>query len=44
MTSVKVNYSYFPEYTDIFLILNEGEVLFEVLLLEGGWWYGKKER
>ena len=44
MTTVKVNYSYRPEYPDLFLILQEGDIITEVLLLEGGWWYGKKER
>lgn len=44
MTSVKVHSNYIPEYNDIFLTLKEGDILYDVLLLEGGWWYGKKER
>lgn len=44
MTTVKVNYDYISDTPDLFLILKEGEIISEVLLLEGGWWYGKKSR
>jgi hypothetical protein len=44
MTTVRVNFDYFPDFGDEFLCLEVGEVLTDVLLIEGGWWYGKKAR
>jgi hypothetical protein len=47
MTTVRANFAFSSRsYDEIpgILSLNEGEVLTDVLLLEGGWWYGKKSR
>jgi hypothetical protein len=47
MSSVRTNFPFssqdYDEIPDI-LSLEKGEVLTDVLLLEGGWWYGKKSR